>query len=75
MTEHFLPRQRLDLWETVLCVLWIHCKNLFTAGRAQNFYDFDELVNATLSRENRLSKHELGDDATYRPDIYVRSIV
>ena len=75
MPEHLLPWQRLDLREPVLGVLGIHSENLLSAGRAQDFDDFNELVNAALTREDRLAQHQLSDDTADGPDIDVGAIV
>jgi len=75
MAEDLFPWEGLDLWEAVLRVLWVHRQNLFTAWRAQDLDDLNELVDATLSREDGLSQHQFGDDATDGPDVDVRTIV
>ena len=43
--------------------------------RAQNFDDFDKLINARITRENGLSKQQLGQDAASRPDINLTGVV
>ena len=63
MSEHLFPRQWLDLWETVLCVFRIHCKDFFSRGRAQYFDDLNKLVDAALSGEDGLAEHKLGNYA------------
>jgi len=75
MAEHLLPWQGLDLRETILRVLRVHGQNLFTAGCAQDFDDLDELVDAALTREDGLSKHEFSDDTANGPNIDIRAIV
>ena len=61
---------RLDLWELVFHVIWIHSADLLTGWGAQHFDDFNKLINTRLSREQRLTKHQLGHDAARGPDIY-----
>ena len=75
MSENFLPRQWLDLWESVLSVLGVHGEDLLAAWCAQDFDDFDELVDAALAREDGLTEHELGDDAAHGPHVDVRAVV
>ena len=61
--EHFLPWKRSDLWESILFVVGVHCLNLFFRWSSEDLDDLHELVNTALSWEDRLTKHELGDDA------------
>ena len=75
MSENLLPRQGLDLWEPVLGVLRVHGEDLLSARCAQDFDDFDELVDAALSREDGLAEHQLSNDAAHGPDIDVGAIV
>ena len=62
--EDLFPGQRLDLWESIFGVIFVHCQNLVTGWCPQDFDDLDELVNTTLSWENWLSKHDFCDNAT-----------
>ena len=63
MPKHLLPGQRLDLGEAVLCVFRIHGENLLARGRPEYFDDLNQLVDAALPRENRLTKHQLSNNA------------
>lgn len=40
-------------------------------GSAEDFDDLDELVDAAFSREDWLAEHELCNDATYSPHVYL----
>jgi len=60
---------RLDLWELVLHVVGVHSSNLVPRWSSQDFDDLDQLVNARLAREQRLTKHKLGHDAASGPHI------
>ena len=75
VSENLFPRKRFYLWESVFSVIGVHCKDLFARRSSQNFNDFDELINATFTRENRLTKHKFCDDATDGPYINVCAIV
>ena len=55
---------RLDLRELVLHVIRVHRLDLLPRWGPKNFDDFDELIDATLSREQRLPKHELRHDTS-----------
>jgi hypothetical protein len=61
---------RLDLWELVLHVVRVHGTDLVSRWSTQDFDDLDQLVNARLAREQRLTKHELGHDAACGPHIW-----
>ncbi len=72
LTEHLVERVRLDLRELVLHVVRVHGSDLFPSGRPQDLDDLDELVDARLSGEERLSQHELGHNAPGGPDVCFR---
>lgn len=61
---------RLDLWEFVLHIIWVHRLDLLTRGSSEHFDDLDKLINATLAGEQGLAEHQLSHDASCRPDIY-----
>lgn len=63
MSKHFLPRKRSDLREAVFGVVRVHCEDFFALGRAKNFDNFDELVDARFSREDWLAEHKLSNNA------------
>lgn len=69
VSEHFLPWEWSDLWETVLFVVRVHCLDLFLRRSSQNLNDFNQLIHSTFTRENWLSKHQLSNNASYRPDV------
>lgn len=48
---------RLDLGELVLHVVRVHGTDLLAGGGTEHFDDFNELVDARLSREQGLPKH------------------
>ena len=75
MAEDLVPRKRSDLWEPVLCVVWVHRKNLLSRGSTQDFNNLDELVNPAFAREDGLSKHELSDDTADRPHVDIGAVV
>ena len=75
MSEHLFPRQWLDLWETVLCIFRVHCKNFLSRGRAQYFDDLYKLIDAALSGEDGLAEHELSNNATNGPYINIGAVV
>ena len=58
-----------DLGEFVLHVVRIHGLDLFPGGRAQHFDDLDQLINPTLTWEQGLTEHQLGHNASRRPNI------
>lgn len=68
-TEDLVERMGLDLWELVLHVVRVHGPNLITGWRSQDLDNFHQLVDARLSREQRLAKHQLGHDAASRPNV------
>jgi hypothetical protein len=48
---------RFDLRELVLHVIGIHCSYLIPGWSSQNLDDFNQLIDARLSREQWLPKH------------------
>lgn len=68
-SENSVPRERLDLRESVLFVFWVHSKNLVSLRSSEDLDNLDELVNSTFSWEYRLSKHEFSDDTSDSPDV------
>lgn len=69
MAEHFRPGQGLDLRELELGVVAVHGHDFFSCRGAQNFDDFDKLINARFAGEKRMSKHEFSHDTSGRPHI------
>ena len=55
---------RLDLRELVLHVIGVHSTDLVPCRGTKNLNDLNELVDTRLTREQRLSKHELSHDTT-----------
>ena len=53
--EYFVPALALDLRELEFRIGRVHAVDLICARRAQNFDDFDELINTRLAWEDRLS--------------------
>ena len=75
VAEHLIPGQWLNLGEAVLGVVRVHGQNLFAGRCAQDFDNFNQLVNSAFSREDWLPEHKFGDDAPYRPHINVGAVV
>ena len=50
------PGVCFDLWELELLVIRVHLTYLLARRRAQNFDNLDQLVNATVAREDRLTQ-------------------
>lgn len=71
LLENLVEWMRLDLRELVFHVVRVHGANLLPGRCSKNLDDFNKLINARLSWEERLPKHELGHYATSRPDICV----
>jgi len=63
LAEDLVERVRLDLREFVLHVVRVHGTNLVSRGRTQNFDNLYQLIDTRLSREQRLTKHQLSHDA------------
>jgi len=68
--EDFVEGVGFDLGELVLHVIGIHCLDLLPRRCSKYFDNLHKLINATLAREQGLSKHQLGHDTSSRPDIY-----
>ena len=60
---YLVPGAGLDDGEAEFRVVGVHGLDLFLGGGAEDFDDFDELVDSVLARENGLAQHELGDHA------------
>ena len=52
-----LPRKRLDLREVELVIFGVHGQDLRFVWRAEDFDDFDELVDSAVAGEDGLSEH------------------
>ena len=74
-TLHYLPRMSLDLRELELRVVRIHLLDLFSGGRAQNFDDLNQLIDARVTREDRLPEHQFRENASSAPDVDVGRVV
>ena len=72
---HYLPRVRLDLRELELGVVRVHLLDLFSGRRAQDFDDLDELIDAGIAGEDRLTEHQFGKYASCAPDVDVGRVV
>ena len=57
---HLLPRMGLDLRKLELGVVGVHLVDLLACRRAEHFDDLNELIDATVAREDRLAEEELG---------------
>jgi hypothetical protein len=68
-------RMGFDLGEFVLHIVWIHCFDLFSCRGPEDLDDFDQLIDATLTRKERLPEHELRHDTPGGPYIDVGHIV
>lgn len=55
----------------MLHVVWVHGTNLVPSRRAQDFDDFNQLIDACLAREHWLTKYKLGDDTACGPQIWI----
>ena len=51
---------RLNLRKLVFHVVGVHRLDLLPRRRSQNLDNFHELVDAALTREQRLAEHQLG---------------
>lgn len=61
---------RLDLRELVLHVIRIHGTDLVPRRSSQDLDDLDQLINARLAGEQRLTQHELRHDTSSGPYIW-----
>lgn len=66
---NLVERMRLDLRKLVLHVVRVHGTDLVSCGCTENLDDFDKLVDTRLTREQRLSEHELSHDTASRPHV------
>jgi hypothetical protein len=53
-------------------VVGVHGADLIASGSSQDLDNLDQLVNARLTGEQRLTEHELSHDTASGPDIYRR---
>ena len=60
----------LEFW-----VAGVHAVDLIFGRCSQHFDDLNKLVNAWLTREERLADKKLSDNAADRPNVYRRSVV
>ena len=65
----------LNLWKFKFCVGGVHLSNLFHIWGTQDFYYLDQLIDGTLSWEQRIAYHHFGYYASDRPYINLVSIV
>ena len=59
----------LDLGELVLHVVRVHRLDLLARRRPKDLDDLDQLVDTTLSWEERLPEHQLRHNASGGPDV------
>lgn len=64
LAEDLVERVRLDLGEFVFHVVRVHGTDLVSRGRTQNLDNLYQLIDTRLSREQRLTKHQLSHNAT-----------
>ena len=64
LAPHFVEWMRLDLGELVLHVIRVHGLDLLSRWRTKHLDDLHQLVDPTLSREERLAEHELRHDTS-----------
>ena len=64
-----------DLGELEFSIIRIHCLYLLSSRSSQHLYNLDQLINPTLSWKQRLSKQQLSNHASYRPNINRRRVV
>ena len=57
---YLVPGMGFHLGKFKIGVIGIHFANLFPRRRAENFDDFDELIDAAVARKNRLTEQQLG---------------
>ncbi len=69
VAKHFCPRMRLNLRELEVCVVGVHCMNLFTSRRADHFDNFDQLINVGLAGKDRGTKQHFSEHAAEGPNI------
>jgi hypothetical protein len=63
-SEYFNPRVCLDLRELEFSIVGIHGLDLLFGWGAEDFDNFDQLVNSALSGEDGLAKEKLGNDTS-----------
>jgi len=68
------PRAWTNLREAELNVVAVHCLDLRTIRSAQHFDDLNQLIDAAISKEQRLTKEELSKNATHRPYVYNQKV-
>ena len=49
------PRMSLDLWKLELLVVGVHLADLVSGRRAEHLDDLDQLINAAVTGEYRLT--------------------
>lgn len=60
----------LDLREFEFGVVWIHLLDLISRRRTQYFNDLNQLIDARISRKDRLAQKQFGQHTARTPDIY-----
>ena len=63
------PRMWSDLGEFELWIVRVHVSNLVSSGRAQNLDDFDQLIDARVTREDRLGQQKFRQHTPRTPNI------
>jgi len=75
VTEDFLPGERTDLGEAVLCIVRVHGENLLALWSAKDFNNLYQLVDSGLARENWLSQHQFCDHTADGPNVDVGPVI
>lgn len=57
---YFLPWMTFNLWKFEFRIVWIHFAYLFSCRCAQDFDHFNQLINARVTRKDRLSQQQFG---------------
>jgi hypothetical protein len=67
---HLIPRMCANQGELELVIVGVHIVYLLAGGRAEDLDDLDKLVDAALTREQRLAQHELGKHTPDGPHVW-----
>lgn len=66
---------RLDLGKLMFHIIGIHGPDLILGWGSENLNNLDQLIDATLTREDGLPEHELGHNTAGGPDVDGSSVV
>lgn len=69
-SAYLLPRMAFDLGKLEFGVVGIHLANLFARRRAEHFDDLHQLVDARVTREDRLAEQQFGEHTASTPHIW-----